>query len=54
MKNVVFYGGGNISQAIIEGLLGSGFNKENMFYVDRNTMNIKKLKKLKIRSFKKK
>ena len=53
MKNVVFYGGGSISQAIIEGLIGSGFNKENIFYVDRNSTNNKKLKKLKIRSFKK-
>ena len=53
MKNVVFYGGGSISQAIIEGLIASGFNKENIFYVDRNSTNNKKLKKLKIRSFKK-
>ena len=47
MKNVVFYGGGSISQAIIEGLVASGFNKENIFYVDRNSTNNKKLKKLK-------
>ena len=52
MKNIVFYGGGNISQAVIEGLIFSGFSPKNIFFVDRNIRNQNKLKKLKIRSFK--
>ena len=31
-----FYGGGNIAQAFIEGLLRSGYEKNKIFYVDRN------------------
>ncbi len=49
MKNIAFYGGGNISQAVIEGLISSGFNKDNIFFIDRNVVNQKKLKKLKIK-----
>ena len=49
MKNIAFYGGGNISQALIEGLISSGFNKDNIFFIDRNVVNQKKLKKLKIK-----
>ena len=45
--NIVFYGGGNIAQAFIEGLINSGYKKNNIFYIDRNIKN--KLKKLKIR-----
>ena len=31
MKNIAFFGGGNISQAVIEGLLNSGFKKNNIY-----------------------
>ena len=30
MKKILFYGAGNISQALIMGLLSSGFNKNNI------------------------
>ena len=53
MKNIAFFGGGNISQAVIEGLLISGFKKNNIFYIERNPINQKKLKKLKINNLKK-
>jgi Pyrroline-5-carboxylate reductase len=46
---IAFYGGGNIAQAFIEGLLKSGYKKNNIFYVDRNPKNQKLLKKLKIK-----
>ena len=49
--NIVFYGGGNIAQAFIEGLINSGYKQNNIFYIDRNLKNKNKLKKLKIRSF---
>ena len=48
MKNVVFYGGGNISQAVAEGLIKSGYEKNKIFYVDRNPKNKRILKKLQI------
>ena len=41
---IAFYGGGNIAQAFIEGLLKSGYKKNNIFYVDRNPKNQKLLK----------
>jgi len=28
--NIVFYGGGNIAQAFIEGLINSGYKKNNI------------------------
>ena len=46
---IAFYGGGNIAQAFIEGLLRSGYKRNNIFYVDRNPKNQKLLKKLKIK-----
>ena len=49
--NIVFYGGGNIAQAFIEGLINSGYKQNNIFYIDRNLKNKNKLKKLKIRIF---
>ena len=49
MKNIVFFGGGNIAQSIIKGLIDSGYCKTNIFYVDRNDKNQKKLKKLGIK-----
>ncbi len=51
MKNILFYGGGNIAQSVIEGLTKSGFSKKNIYFIDRNLSNQKKLKKLKIRKF---
>ena len=52
MTNIVFYGGGNIAQAVIEGLIKSGYEKNKIFYIDRNPKNKLKLKKLKIKNFK--
>ena len=52
MKNIAFYGGGNISQAMIEGLIYSGFSYKNIFFIDRNAKNQNKLKKLKVRNLK--
>ncbi|MDA9755111.1 NAD(P)-binding domain-containing protein [Gammaproteobacteria bacterium] len=49
MKNIVFFGGGNIAQSIIKGLIDSGYSKANIFYVDRNDNNQKELKKLGIK-----
>jgi len=49
MKDILFYGGGNIAQSVIEGLIKSGYPKNNIYYKDRNITNQKKLKKLKIR-----
>ena len=37
--NIVFYGGGNIAQAFIEGLINSGYKRNNIFYIDRNIKN---------------
>ena len=51
MKKILFYGGGNIAQSVIEGLIKSGFPKKNINFIDRNPSNQKKLKKLKIRKF---
>ena len=46
MKDILFYGGGNIAQSVIEGLIKSGYPKNNIYYKDRNITNQKKLKKL--------
>ena len=51
MKKILFYGGGNIAQSVIEGIIKSGFSKKNIYFIDRNLSNQKKLKKLKIRKF---
>ena len=32
MKDILFYGGGNIAQSVIEGLIKSGYPKNNIFY----------------------
>ena len=32
MKRLVFFGAGNISQAIIDGLIDGGYGKENISY----------------------
>ena len=51
MNRILFYGGGNIAQAIISGLLSSGLNKNSIFYIDRNKANQLKLKKLGIKKY---
>ena len=53
MKNILFFGGGNIAQALISGLLLNGMSNKNVFFVDRNPANQKKLNSLKIKSLKK-
>ena len=49
MKNIAFFGGGNIAQSIIEGLINSGYSSKNIFFVDRNSNNQKALNKLGIK-----
>ena len=44
MKNLAFFGGGNIAQSIIKGLINSGYSAKNIFFVDRNSNNQKALK----------
>ena len=51
MNRILFYGGGNIAQAIISGLLGSGHDKSSIFYIDRNKTNQLKLKKLGVKKY---
>ncbi len=53
MKNILFFGGGNIAQALISGLLLNGMSNKNIFFVDRNPLNQKKLNSLKVKSLKK-
>ena len=48
MKNLAFFGGGNIAQSIIKGLINSGYSPKNIFFVDRNSNNQKVLKKVTI------
>ena len=52
MKNILFFGGGNIAQALISGLLLNGMSNKNIFFVDRNPLNQKKLNSLKVKSLK--
>ena len=51
MKKLVFFGAGNISQAIIDGLIKSGYSKEYISYVDRNKSNSLKLRKQRIKKY---
>ena len=53
MKDIVFFGGGNIAQALIAGLTSNGVEKKKIFFIDRNTLNQKKLHRLGIKSLKK-
>ena len=53
MKNILFFGGGNIAQALISGLLLNGMSNKNIFFVDRNPLNQKKLNNLKVKILKK-
>ena len=53
MKNILFFGGGNIAQALISGLILNGMSNKNIFFVDRNSLNQKKLNSLKVKSLKK-
>ena len=43
MKNILFFGGGNIAQALISGLLLNGMSNKNICFVDRNPLIQKKL-----------
>ena len=52
MMNVVLFGGGNIAQAIIKGLINSGYKRNNIFYIDRNNKNQRILNKLRIKNLK--
>lgn len=54
MKKILFFGAGNIAQALIFGLILSGFDKKNILFIDRNTNNKKALKKIGIREYSKK
>ena len=49
MKNIAFFGCGNIAQSIIKGLISSGYSPKNIFFIDRNINNQKALKKLGIK-----
>ena len=49
MKKIIFYGAGNISQALIEGLISAGYDKKYIYFVDRNKSNTKKLTKIGIK-----
>ena len=46
MNKIVFYGSGNISQAILSGLISSGYDKNLIEFVDRNKINSQRAKKL--------
>ena len=46
MNKIVFYGSGNISQAIASGLISSGYDKNLIEFIDRNKINSRKTKKL--------
>ena len=54
MKKILFFGAGNIAQALIFGLILSGFDKKNILFIDRNTNNKKALKNIGIREYSKK
>jgi pyrroline-5-carboxylate reductase len=52
MKKIVFYGSGNISQAIVSGLILSGYDKNLIEFVDRNKINSKRTIKLGVKKTK--
>ena len=41
--DILFYGGGNIAQAVIKGLIASGYEKKQVKFLDRNKSNRKTL-----------
>ena len=41
--DILFYGGGNIAQAIIKGLIASDYEKKQIKFLDRNKSNRKTL-----------
>ena len=51
MKKIVFFGAGNIAQALIEGMLSSGINKKDILFIDRNTKNKHTMKKTGIKEY---
>mgnify|MGYP001327401427 CR=1 FL=1 len=51
MKKILFFGAGNIAQAIISGLTLSGFDKKNILFIDRNNNNNEVLKKIGIKEY---
>ena len=51
MKKVVFFGAGNIAQALIAGMISTGFNKKDILFVDRNIKNKNIMKKSGIKEY---
>ncbi len=51
MKKIVFYGGGNIAQANIKGLISSGIKKQDILYIERNIKNKEILNKIGVKEF---
>ena len=54
MNKIVFYGCGNISQSIIQGLISSGVSVKDISFIDRNPINKNKLKEMGINAQNKK
>ena len=44
MKNILFFGGGNIAQALISGLLLNGMSYKNIFFCRQKSFKSKKIK----------
>jgi pyrroline-5-carboxylate reductase len=50
--DILFYGGGNIAQAVIKGLIASGYEKKQVKFLDRNKSNRKTLSSFDIKECK--